>query len=721
MGFALASATLLVAQYVASKATRDALFLTHFPVTDLPKTIIGAALLAVAGVLLMSRLLVRFGPTRVVPAGLALSAAAFAAEWMFLPVYPQAAVALLYLHVSGTGAILISGFWSVINERFDPHAARRAIAKVAAAATLGGVLGGLIAQRVAALSETSMMLPLLALMNAGSALLVNNVSPQAPAGRLPASPQGSALGIRLFLRLRYLHLMALLGLLTAVAATLLDYALKSEAAARFTTGQELMEFFSLFYAVIGVATFATQTALGGRVLERFGLGVTIAVQPVLVIATGLLAVIATKLWTVVLARASEFVLVNSFYRSSFELLYTPLPPEEKRATKTLVDVGAQRTGDMVGSGLLLLLLLFLPGLDSATVVLAAVAVCVAMLLLVYRLRRGYVEQLAHSLRDGVVSLQDVDIVDATTRMTLSSSGIAVDREQMLAETGQRAPQPAGDAPAADGANGDPLVRATKVLSESKPGPIAALLAEEPLDLRLVPQVIPLLAREELRPDAQRALRGVATRIVGQVADAFLDPATPLRVRRWLPGLLESSGSQRAFDGLVGGLNDPHFEVRYRCARALARMVASSTALRLDRDAVCAAAERELDMDISTWEEQSRRLESAVGRRNEAAPESGPDLSLQYVFTLLGLAFDQQDVAMAFSALQSHDRALHGTALEYLENVLPESLREPLWGRLGVHPIQRRSPRPPRQVVDELLQSPGGSPLAHQKPGEKAPP
>jgi hypothetical protein len=122
------------------------------------------------------------------------------------------------------------------------------------------------------------------------------------------------------------------------------------------------------------------------------------------------------------------------------------------------------------------------------------------------------------------------------------------------------------------------VRATKVLSRNEPGPIAALLAEEPLDLRLVPQVIPLLAGDGLRPDALRALRGVATRIVGQVADTFLDPATPLRVRRWLPGLLVSSGSQRAFDGLLGGLNDPHYEVRDRCARALSRMLAGSAAL-----------------------------------------------------------------------------------------------------------------------------------------------
>ena len=46
-------------------------------------------------------------------------------------------------------SILISGFWSVINERFDPYAAKTVIARVTAAATFGGLLGGIAANTVA--------------------------------------------------------------------------------------------------------------------------------------------------------------------------------------------------------------------------------------------------------------------------------------------------------------------------------------------------------------------------------------------------------------------------------------------------------------------------------------------------------------------------------------------------------------------------------------------
>ena len=75
--FALATATVIIAQQVAGKATRDALFLSHFDITQLPKFLIVAAVLSMAAVLLTSRLLVIFGPTRVVSATFGLSSALF--------------------------------------------------------------------------------------------------------------------------------------------------------------------------------------------------------------------------------------------------------------------------------------------------------------------------------------------------------------------------------------------------------------------------------------------------------------------------------------------------------------------------------------------------------------------------------------------------------------------------------------------------------------------
>ena len=86
----------------------------------------------------------------------------------------------------------------------------------------------------------------------------------------------------------------------------------------------------------------------------------------------------TRLWSMVLLRGGHSVLVNSLYRSAFELLYTPLPPHKKRPTKAIIDVASDRIGDLVGSGLLLLLLFLAPELPTAVVTGCAVLVALVI-------------------------------------------------------------------------------------------------------------------------------------------------------------------------------------------------------------------------------------------------------------------------------------------------------------------------------------------------------
>ena len=44
------------------------------------------------------------------------------------------------------------------------------------------------------------------------------------------------------------------------------------------------------------------------------------------------------------------------FRSGYELLYTPVLPEKKRPTKTIIDVGGERLGATAGGGLVFVVL-----------------------------------------------------------------------------------------------------------------------------------------------------------------------------------------------------------------------------------------------------------------------------------------------------------------------------------------------------------------------------
>src|SRR4051812_32868964 len=78
---AVLTATAMIAQLVAGKAVRDALLLSTYGPRALPNVMIASAVLSLAGVLVFSRVMGRFGPVRVVPLTFALSGGLLLAEW----------------------------------------------------------------------------------------------------------------------------------------------------------------------------------------------------------------------------------------------------------------------------------------------------------------------------------------------------------------------------------------------------------------------------------------------------------------------------------------------------------------------------------------------------------------------------------------------------------------------------------------------------------------
>ena len=65
-------------------------------------------------------------------------------------------------------------------------------------------------------------------------------------------------------------------------------------------------------------------------------------------AGGVGALIAPGWESALFARGAEAVFRNSLFRSSYEVFYTPIPSAEKRAAKSIIDVGFDRMGDAFG-------------------------------------------------------------------------------------------------------------------------------------------------------------------------------------------------------------------------------------------------------------------------------------------------------------------------------------------------------------------------------------
>src|SRR5687767_5640929 len=117
----MVAAALMMAHQVAGKASRDAIFLSQFGSAALPAMVTVATITAVAASVVGSRTFVRLGPHRLAPASLALSGVVQIAEWFLLGYAGGIGAIVSYLHLAAFGALLLSSFWSLMSESFEPR------------------------------------------------------------------------------------------------------------------------------------------------------------------------------------------------------------------------------------------------------------------------------------------------------------------------------------------------------------------------------------------------------------------------------------------------------------------------------------------------------------------------------------------------------------------------------------------------------------------------
>jgi hypothetical protein len=390
----------IIAHQVGGKAARDALFLTQFSVSSLPLMMVASAALSVMAGVYFSRAMTAFSPVRVLPAALWASAFLSIGEWCLSYAAPKGAAVLVFLHIGALGSVLISGLWSMLNERFDPHAARKLFAHVAAGASLGGLLGGVLAQGIAAVSSVAAMLPCLALLHLSSGFLLRSLQHAGDvAAHSPAVEESSEQsGLEVLQRVSYLRNLGFVVLAGTISTALIDYVFKAQAAARFTNGEELLRFFGLFYTSVSFVTLIVQVLVTRVSLDKLGLARTVASLPAAVFVGSVGALFMPGLASAAIGRAGEAIFRSSMFRSGYELFYTPVPREQKRAAKPIIDVGFERLADAIAA--LAINIMLLMGAASAASIMLCTAIGIALiaLLITRRLGDGYVQTLEDSLR-----------------------------------------------------------------------------------------------------------------------------------------------------------------------------------------------------------------------------------------------------------------------------------------------------------------------------------
>ena len=677
---ATTAAFLVIAAFVAGKAARDATFLGHFAIEWLPAVAGVTAAVSLPIVIIAGRLMTRFGPHRMMPWVNVTSAVLLGVEWLMLPHVPGVIAVAVYLHLGALGAVLVSGFWSVINEQFDVQTAKRHLGRIGVGATLGGIAGGVIAERTAVHLEPGAILLVLAGLQLACALFLRvGGHPARAPGSEPEQRSPPRSAFRIVRESPLMRNLAIVVVLGAVGAAALDYVFKAEVS-EASRGDPL-RLFALYQIGASVVTAIFQLAFAKLALSRIGAARSISVLPITVAGFGLSAILFPTLGATLVSRGAESVVRSSVYRAGYELLFAPLPERDKRPAKVLLDVGAERFGDLLGTQIVGLIVFAVAAPRAPVLIVAGIAGLVAFAFAAL-LPGAYTQALERSLvrrgptPEGMKPL----LWSSIGSPTMSEAG--ADRIMLSLldlPTGSPPPAPARDKrtrskpPTAVARPADAVLAAIASLRSRDKERIHKVLSGS-LTRELVPHVIPLLAWDEVAPEAVNMLSRSAPQWTGTLVDTLLDPATEFTIRRRLPAAIVAGDPMLAALGLWKGLDDQRFEVRYRCGRALGQLRAAGHEMPFADTDVYKRVLRELNVESERLRSY-RLLDPATYDPSgvRPAPASPAAAVVAHVFDLLAIPLAVDAVRVSHESLLGADAHLRGTALEYLESALPDEV------------------------------------------------
>ncbi len=695
---AMMGAALMLGHQVAGKAVRDSFFLSNYPASDLPKVIMAAAVLSIGIVLIFARLMGRFGPLRIVPIGFFLSSILHITEYLHVGEHPAQWSLVIYFHIVALGAVLLSGFWSLMAELFDPRAAKHFFGRIAGFGTLGGIAGGLLAERIAALSSATAVLLLLAFLHLACSMIL--MSARRTAMAPPPLPESKILSpLQLVRRAPLLGMIALAVLAGTSSAVILDYLFKAGASDAIGKGAGLLRFFAVFYITTQILTFLAQTFLARPALHHLGIGRTISSLPIAVGAGALGALLVPVFPMFAAIRSMEFVLRGSLYRSAYELLFTPVAPAEKRAAKTLIDVGCDRAGDALGGGIVQLLLWMGSSFVTSSLLGFALAMAMAGIWICLKLDSAYTKLVQQRLVDRAVEFDLAEIQDSTTQSAFLRVPVPAAAPK---------PAPANLSTAAPRAADATLDAMRELRSGDSRRILAAIKGLQQPSPPIAAQLLRLLAWDEVSDAVRAVLERSPNAITGLLIDHLANQDVVFGIRRRVPRILACCDSQLAVYGLLAGLEDHRFEVRFQCSRALDSLIVRRPELKAPQDMVFAAVERELKVAHPIW--NSRRL---LDKREETDTNAflddvlreRADQSLEHIFSLFATVLPREPIKIAFRVLHTDNKTLRGLAAEYLDSILPQNIRERLWTMVEPGLAQKHAEgESGREALDKLLRS-----------------
>ncbi len=401
------------------KIVRDSLFLSRFPITQLPYVYLLAALLASAVIGIYSRYTSRFSLPKVILGSHVFIISNVIIFWLLIAFYDFGWVLYaFYMWSAIVGLVAVAQFWTLANDMFNPRQGKRLFGIITAAGTLGAMTGALGANFVVKFFVgTYQLLWFIVALFAGALGMVwfgVRENTRAANHKEHVTPseikEQDASGIVGTLRSsRYLQTIAALSFVSVIVSTLIDYQFKAAAKEAYPSADTLAGFFGFYYAWLSIVTMFAQVWLTGRLLMGLGLTPSLLLLPLTLLAGSIGLLVWPGLFAATANRFAEASLRASVNDSGMEILYLPIPDSIKKKVKVFLDVTVERLGDGTAAFIILFYILFLGGSEVTLLSYFSIGLIFIWAAVVLVVQGGYMEALRRSLAYREMSLKEVQI------------------------------------------------------------------------------------------------------------------------------------------------------------------------------------------------------------------------------------------------------------------------------------------------------------------------
>ncbi|WCS25721.1 MFS transporter [Methylobacterium sp. NMS14P] len=269
---------------------------------------------------------------------------------------------VFFVWLSIFNLFVVSIFWATIVDVFSNAQGKRLFGFIAAGATLGAIAGSATTAILARNVPTwGLMLCAVVLLEVAVFCMRGLAALSTQLHEMPGRDGGAEdgqdrtiggsvlAGVTRTLASPYLLNISLFLLLFSVTSTFLYFEQAGIAKRSFPDRGAQTAFFASVDLAVNVLTLGIQLFLTGRIVNRIGVALTLAIIP----AFSILGFAALALWPTigvivafqVLRRAGNFAIA----RPVREVLFTVVPREDRYKAKSFIDTVVYRLGDQVGA------------------------------------------------------------------------------------------------------------------------------------------------------------------------------------------------------------------------------------------------------------------------------------------------------------------------------------------------------------------------------------